>query len=117
MQDDFSELSDWSDDKCRPGYLSLCALTCVSQEKHCVFHAVMSSSVPLATFSAPPGGQSGPSALPEQPPSNPSPTQAELVTNPNAESSAMVASAVADDQSSATATRSAIEKADRQPWR
>ena len=77
----------------------------------------MSSSVPLATLTAHPGGHSGPSALPEQPPLNPSPTQAEPVINPNAESSTMVASAIADDRSSATATQSAIEKADLEPWR
>ena len=82
-----------------------------------MFRAVMSSSVPLVTLAAHPGGQSGPAALPDQPPSNPSPTQAEPGISPNAESSAMAASAVADDQSSATATQSAIEKADLEPWR
>ena len=71
----------------------------------------MSSSVPLATLTPHPGDQSGPSALPEQPPSNPLPTQAEQVANPNAESSSTVASAVPVYQSYRTV------EADEEPWR
>ena len=71
----------------------------------------------MATLTAHPSDQSGPSALSENPPSSPSPPQAEPSTNLDAESSAMAASAVADGQSSTTTTQSAIEKADLEPWR
>ena len=73
--------------------------------------------MPLVTLTAPSSDQSGQSALSEKPPSNPSPTQAEPSTHPDAESSKMAASAGADGQSSATATQDAIEKADLEPWR
>ena len=77
----------------------------------------MSSSIPLATLTAHSSDQSGPSASLENPPSNPSPSQVGQVTHPDAESSAMAASVVADVQSSATTTQSAMEKADLEPWR
>lgn len=77
----------------------------------------MSPSIPLATLTAHPSDQSGQSALSENPPSNPSLPQAEPLTHPDAESSAMAASVVADGQSCATTAQSAIEKADLEPWR
>ena len=77
----------------------------------------MSCSMPLATLTVHPTDQSGPSALSENPPSNPSLPQAEPLTHPDAESSAMAASVVADGQSSATTAQSAIKRADLEPWR
>ncbi len=77
----------------------------------------MSSSIPLATLTAHPSDQSGQSALSENPPSNPSPTQAEPSTHPDTKSSAMAGSADADGQSSSTATQGAVEKGDLEPWR
>lgn len=64
-----------------------------------------------------PGGHYGPSELSNQPPTDPSPTQTELLIKLDAEPSVIAASAVAGDQPSATTTQSAIEKADLQPWR
>ena len=77
----------------------------------------MSSSIPLATLTAYSSDQPGPSALTGTPPSNPSPPQAQPLTHPDAELSAMAASVVADGQSSAATTQNAIEKADEEPWR
>ena len=105
----------WERDKCRQGRLALYALFSFSQEERYFSHIIMSSSMPLATLTAHPNDQSGPSALSEKPPSHPSPPQAEPLIHPDAESSAMAASVIADGQS--TATENAIEKADLEPWR
>lgn len=78
---------------------------------------MMSSSTPLGTPTAHPGGHCGSSALSKQPPANTLPTQTEPLIQLDAEPSVMAASAVAGDQSSATMTQSAMEKADLEPWR
>ena len=78
---------------------------------------MMGSSVPLAMPTPPPGGHNSPSGLSDQPPSNPLPAQAELSKQLDAEPSVMAVSDVAADESSATTTQSATEKADLQPWR
>ncbi len=118
LQPALLQVSDWLEqDKCRQGRLALHALFSFSQEERFFFHAIMSSSIPLATLTAHPSDQSGPQALSENPPSNPSPPQPESSTKPDAESSAMAASMVADGQSSATTIQGAIEKADDEPWR
>ena len=108
------QISDWWErDKCRQGRLALYALSSYSQEERFFFYIIMSSSIPLATLTT----QSGPLASLENRPSNTSPSQVGKVKHPDAESSAMAASVVADGQSSATTTQSAIRKADLEPWR